>query len=292
MTATILDTAVDVRLSLAGSQWCFAKIINQTTTERISNDEINCGHVDDEVEGGAVGRELVKFILFMDIHVPLLEALLPHMGSTLDTGVYEFDLSLSSFATLIDYGATTHKYSETWITRAIFRGGVSTLPVSLELHCIAVQEEDEASPTFTPGDMEFIYGFPGALHTVAGTSYDIANFALIIDRALVPDWNASNYITGIGRGKRKILLATSTPYLPGKKALYWGNKTYILGRDVRITLTNGTKTILFKLPLGRAINRAPSVENQTEPIRLPVTWEGLRQVDPANDALTVTITTL
>lgn len=289
MVATLLDTAVDARLSLAGTQWCFGKFINQSTVETIRNDEILCGHVDPEVEGDAAGRELNKFIILLDISEPILTALLPYMGMTLDTGVYESSLTVSSLAVLVDLGATTHSYPETWITRAIFRGGVSTMPVSLELHCVAVQESDEASPTFTPGTMDYIYGFPGTTFTVAGTSYDIANFAFVIDRNLVFDWNSSRYITGYGLGKRNTLLAVSTPYTAAKKAVYWGNKTYLTGRDVQLTLTNGYDTILFRMQKARLNPRAPSIEDTTTPIRLPLTFEARREVDPATDAFTVTI---
>lgn len=289
MVATVLKTAVDARLSLAGSQWCFAKFMNQSTVETIRNDEIVCGHVDPEIEGDAAGRELNRFIILMDIDVPLLEALLPKMGMTLDTGVYEADTSLSSMAVLADLGATTHSYPETWITRAIFRGGVSTMPVSLELHCVATQESDEASPTFTPADMDYIYGFPGTTFTVAGTSYEPANFAFVIDRNLVFDWNASRYITGVGRGKRNTLLAVSTPYVAAKKSVYWNNKTLLTGNDVKLTLTNGYDTIQFRMQKAKLNPKAPSIEDTTTPIRLPLTWEARRQVDPASDAFTITI---
>lgn len=59
MVATVLETAVDARLSLAGSQWCFAKFMNQSTVETIRNDEIVCGHVDPEIEGDAAGLSLI-----------------------------------------------------------------------------------------------------------------------------------------------------------------------------------------------------------------------------------------
>lgn len=293
MTATVLDTAVDARVSLAGAQWCFAKFLNQSTTETIRNDEIQCGHVDPEVEGDASGRELNRFVILLDITIPILEALFPYMGTTETTNVYNSDLSLSSFAVLVDLGATTHGYAETWITRAIFRGGTSTMPISLELHCVATEELDVASPTFTEGTMGFVYGFPGSTFTVAGTSYDIDRFVLATDRNLVFEYNGSTKITGVGLGKRQTLLATSTPYLSAKKAVYWGNKTYLAGRAVSMLWTNGVNTVTFAMPLAKLNARAPSVEDTQTSIRLPLTWEARRQNGtPDVGAFSFTIATL
>jgi hypothetical protein len=293
MVATVLETAVDARVSIAGSQFCFAKVINQSTTETIRNDEINCAHVDPEVEGDAAGRELNRFIILLDVTVPMLEAILPYIGTTAATGVYTSDLTLSSMAVLIDYGATTHGYAETWITRMVMRGGTSTMPVSVELHCMATEELDVAAPTFTPATMEYIYGFPGTTFTAASVAYDVDRFVFAVDRNLVFEWNGSRFITGVGRGKRQSLIATSTPYIAAKKSVYWSNKTHLAGRAISLLMTNGTKTITVAMDKARLNPRAPSIETQTESIRLPLTWEGRRQEgSPDTEAFKITIVTL
>lgn len=292
MTITTLNTAVDTMLSIAGSEFCHAKFINQSTVETIRNDEILCAHVDPEVEGDAIGREINRFILMFDLTVPLLEAILPHVGTTGAAGVYTGDTTLSTCEVMCNFGATTHRWSETIINRMIIRGGVSTVPISVELHCAGVQEEDVASPTFTPGTIEFIYGFPGTALTIAGTSYDAPHFAFVVDRNLVFDWNSSRFITGYGRGKRQTLLATSTPYLSGKKAVYWDNKTNLTGRDVTLLTSNGTKTVTFRLQLARLIPKGPSIDDLQIPIRLPMTWDARRQVAGSVPAFTVSIVTL
>lgn len=289
MPVTELFTPVDTRVSIAGSQFCFAKFRNMGTVETIRNDEILCAHVDPEIEGDAVGREINKFSLELDITVPILEAILPHLGFDEDTGVYTSDLSLSSFTTLVDFGATIHKWVETFVIAAVFRGGVSTMPISLELHCIGVQEVDDAAATFTEGAMDYIYGWPGSNLTIASTAYNTPNFALAIDRKLVFDWNSSNFITGVGRGPRSILLATQTPYLAANKAVYWSNKTYLAGREVILTLTNGIDTIAIELAKAKLNPKGPSIEDLSAPIRLPLTWEARRQVDPDTPACTITI---
>jgi hypothetical protein len=290
MPATTLNVPILARVSLNGSEFCFAKVQNQSTTETIRNDQIICGHPDPEIEGDAVGREINRFVILLDITVPILEALLPKLGTTLNVGTYESDASLGAMEVLIDYGATTHEYTETWVTRWAIRGGTSTMPISLELHCVATQEVDQASPTFTPGDMDFIYGFPGSTFQVAGTSYDIDRFVFVSDRNLVFEFNSSNYITGVGLGKRNTMLATSTPYLAAKKAVYWGNKAYLLGRDVQLALTNGTNTITFQMEKAKLIPKAPDILSLQESIRLPQTWEARRQVSPAAFAFTIAIT--
>jgi hypothetical protein len=293
MPATVLETAVDARVSIAGSQFCFAKVINQSTTETIRNDEINCAHVDPEVEGDASGRELNRFVILLDITVPLLEAILPHIGTTAATGVYTSSLTLSSMEVLIDYGATTHGYAETWITRMVMRGGTSTMPVSVELHCVATEELDVSSPTFTLATMEYIYGFPGTTFTAAGTSYDVDRFVFAVDRNLVFEWNGSTKITGVGRGKRQSLIATSTPYIAAKKSIYWSNKTHLTGRSLALLMTNGTKTVTIAMEKAKLNARAPSIETQTESIRLPLTWEGRRQEgSPDTESFKITIATI
>lgn len=290
MTATVLDTAVDARVSIAGSQFCFAKFMNQSTVETIRNDDILCGHVDPEVEGDAAGRELNRFVLLFDITVPFLEAILPYIGTTGSGGVYTSDLTLSSCAVLVDLGATTHEYAETWITRFILRGGTSTMPISAELHCVAAAEVDQASPTFTPAAMDYIYGFPGSSFSVAATAYDVDRFVFAVDRNLVFDWNGSTTITGVGRGKRQTILATSTPYLAAKKSVYWGNKTYLQGRAILLGLTNGVDTVVINMPKAKLNPKAPSIETVSEPIRLPMTWEGRRQEgSPDTESFKITI---
>lgn len=276
MVATVLSTALDARVSIDGVQYCFAKFIPQGTVETIRNDEILCGHVDPEVEGDAVGRELNKFALLFDITAPFLTAILPYVGTEgVDTS-FNADLSLDSFPFKIDLGATTHGYAETWIDKMILRGGTSTMPISCELHCMAVEEEDTTFGTPTE-DMDFIYGFPGSTLSVAGTAYDIDRFAIAIQRNLVFEWNGSNFITGVGRGKRQTLLAVSTPYLAAKKSVYWSNKTYLAGREVALAMTNGVDDITFTMPKARLNPKPPGVDSLTESIRLDQTWEARRQ---------------
>lgn len=276
MTATILNTAVDTRISIGGVKFCFAKFIPQGTVETIRNDEIICGHVDPEVEGDAVGRELNKFVLLFDITAPFLTDILPYIGTDLTDTTFTADLSLDSFALKVDMGATVHGYAETWIDKMILRGGTSTMPISCELHCVAVEELDTTfgSPT---EDVDFIYGFPGSTLSVAGTAYDIDRFAIAIERNLVFEWNASNLITGVGRGKRRTMCAFSTPYLAAKKSLYWSNKTYLLGRAILLGMTNGIDDIVFSMPKARLNPKTPSIDSLTESIRLDQTWEARRQ---------------
>ena len=291
MTATVLNTPLNARVSLNGAQWCFARVNNNSTVETIRNDDVNCGHVDPEVEGDAVGRQLNRFIISLDPSVPMLTSLLPKMGLTLDTGTYKSDLSLSSMAVVIDYGATAHSYAEAWIDRWVIRGGTSTLPVSIDLHCVAGAEVDAGpAPSMTEGDMGYMFGFPGAAFSVAGSSYDIDRFVAACQRNLIFEFNSSNTITGVGLGNRQTLLATSTPYLAGKKAVYWGNKTFLEGRAVSLTLTNGINNIAFAMPKARLNPKAPDIMSQTESIRLPLTWEARRQVgSPGSDAFTFVI---
>lgn len=290
MTATVLNTGVDARVSLNGLGWCFAKVLSESITETIRNEEIICAHVDPEVEGDAVGREINKYIIHLDPDTPMLESLLPKMGLTLTTGVYYSDISLSSMAMVIDYGATAHSFAEAWITRVIIRGGTSTVPVSMELHIVAGEESDAgADPSITDGDIDYIYGFPGSVLTAGGTVYTFDRFVFAMDRQLVFDYNSSNFITGVGRGKRNAIIATSTPYLAANKSVYWSNKTKIDGLAVSVLLTNGIDNITIAMPKSRPMVKSPSILRPDEITRVPLTFEGRRQVSGGTSSFTVTI---
>lgn len=212
------------------------------------------------------------------------------MGMSLATGVYSADLTRSSFAMVIDYGATAHSYAEAWITRWALRGGSSTMPISLELHIVATAETDAgASPAMTEGDMDFIYPYPGTLLNIASTAYEADRFTLVCDRKLIFDFNNSVYITGVGLGKRTTMLATSVPYLAANKSVYWSNKRNVSGVNVELILSNSYDTVTINMPLARLNAKGPDLLSVEESTRLPLTWEARRRVDPAVDALTVTI---
>jgi hypothetical protein len=280
MTAgTVSAPVVDAQVSIDGIEWCFAKFQNGSYTEIIRNDDIICGHVDPEEKEGVPGREINLFKLWLDPTLPFLRTILEALGTTESpTDTFTSDLTDTTVAVLVDLGGAVHKWSVSWLQEFVLRGQVSNVPVSVELTFIGQQEEEEGSPTFTPGTSDFLFGFPGSIHTIAGTPVSIDRFALKISRNIVPEWNNDIYVTGVGLGPRQTLFATTVPYIAGTKNLYWNNKRTTTKSAVTLKLLNGVRSLLFTMPNAELNARSPSVDSAQQTIRLPMQWEANRRV--------------
>lgn len=291
MTAgTVSSPVVDAQVSIGGSEWCFAKFQNQSQTEIVRNDDILCGHVDPEVTEAVTGREINMFTIWLDPTLPMLRTILPSLGTTESpTDTFTSDLTDETLEVKVDLGGAIHLYSVSWLIRAVIRGQVSNIPISIELQFIA-QEEEEASGSydteFYPGDADFIFGFAGTVHSVDDVEYAIDRFAISINRNLVPEWNNSNYVTGVGLGPRQTLIATTVPYVVANKGLYWDNKRTLTKRGIILQLTNGMRNCTFTAPNAELLPRAPSVENAQQTIRLPMTWSANRKIATSSPAFT------
>jgi hypothetical protein len=290
MTAgTVSAPVVDAQVSIGGSEWCFAKFQNQSMTEIVRNDDIICGHVDPEVLEGVIGREINMFAIWLDPSLPMFRSILTALGMTESpTDTFTSDLTDTTLEVMVDLGGAVHFYEVSWLIRAIIRGQVSNIPISMELQFIA-QEEVEVSgsyATFYPGDMDYIFGFAGTVHSIDGTEYAIDRFAISVNRNLVPEWNNSNYVTGVGQGPRQTLIATTVPYIPANKELYWAKKRTLDKSDITLMLSNGLRTCTFNAPNAELNPKAPSVDTAQQTIRLPMTWAANRSISPAAPAFT------
>lgn len=300
--------AVDARVSINGKKWCFAKFLDQSTTEIISDDEVNCGHVDPEVEGELSGRELNRFSILLNPSMPMLYDLmgfwgmdgqegsgsggvsgLAGSGAGASSGKMWASLDMKSVDVTVDKVGAVHQWARTWINRIILRGQGGTQPVSLEMQCIAMTEI-EGEWTATEGEMDWIFPFVNSTFTLDSQPYDIDRFAFIIDRNLVPEWEGSVYMTDIGRGHRETMLATSVPYRAtgGYKDLYWDNKRNNDPVDVSLNLTNGFRNLTINIPKSKAIVKSPDLGTTIgETIRLPLTWRARRSIDAGKDAFNI-----
>jgi hypothetical protein len=278
---TVSSPVVDAQISIGGSEWCFAKFQNQSQTEMVRNDEIICGHVDPEEKEAVTGREINMFTIWVDPTLPLFRAILEALGTTESPpDTFTSSLADTTLEVKVDLGGAVHFYKVSWLIRAVIRGQVSNIPVSMELQFIA-QEETEVSgsyATFTPGTADYIFGFAGTVHTIEGVAYAIDRFAISINRNLVPEWNNANYVTGVGLGPRQTLIATTVPYIPANKGLYWDHKRTLTKSAIVLRMSNGMRTCTFTAPKAELMPRAPSVENVQQTIRLPMTWAANRRI--------------
>lgn len=309
MSQGTAPVAVDARIAINGKKWCFGKFLDQSTTEVISDDETNCGHVDPEVEGELSGRELNRFSILLNPTMPMLFDMMQFWGmdgqegsgsggisglAGSGAGTYSgqmfASLDMKSVPITVDKVGAIHHWERSWINRIILRGQGGTQPVSLELQCFALAETKLETWTATEGDMDWIFPFVNNTFSIDGQAYDIDRFAFIIDRKLVPEWEGSVYMTDVGRGHRETMIATSVPYRAsgGYSNLYWDNKRTNTSRNITLNLTNGFRNVLIQIPKSKAIVKSPDLGNDVmETIRLPLTWRARRELASAKDAFNI-----
>jgi hypothetical protein len=272
-----ISTAINTRMMLNGKKFCFAKFLDQTTTERIQNPDAICGNRDPLFDRTLVGRRRVVFTTFHDFTVPILQELLPLAGTTNAGGTYTANQTISSITIVVDKVGKIHKYTACRMNRMVIRGQVGTLPCSVECQWVAEDEVDGAAEVWVDGTIDGIFGFPGATFAVDGSNKDFDRFAFVIDNKLIPSWNASYTVTDVGIGPRQTLLAVNVPYVVANSALYWNHKnTITAATDTVLSVTNGEDTVTITLPNAIQVPESPSIEGALEEIRLSMTWEGHR----------------
>lgn len=273
-----LTAAIDVRMMINGLKFCFAKFMNETTVERVQNPDAICGNQDPLLQRTASGRRQVSYSTYHDITVPVLETLLPLMGTTNVSGTYTVNQqSPPTCHNTIDLGGAIHKFTNSRINRAIIRGQQGTMPCSIECQWIADDEEKLQSATWVEGAVDNIMAFPGTTYSANSLPYKIDRFAFVIDRKLVTSFNASPTLTDVGSGPRQTMLATTIPYIPDNADVYWSNRDSTLGIPHALAITNGGDTLTINIPKGVLVPEGISVPGALGEVRLPLTWEAHRQ---------------
>lgn len=272
-----MSVPVNARMMVNGKKFCFAKFLNQSSVERVQNPDANCGNRDPLLNRTATGRRKFMFTTYHDITYPILVELLPLAGLTNVTGTYTADQAALTAITIdVDAVGAIHSFTGCVVNRFILRGQTGTLPVSLEIQWLAV-DETEGSPSWVDGTVDNIFPFAGATYGINSTDVDFDRFAFVIDNKLIPSWNANTTMTDVGNGPRQTLLATSIPYIAGTKDFYWDwRDSTVSGNDHALVLTNGTDTVTINLPNAVLVPEGPSIEGSLEEIRLPMTWEAHR----------------
>jgi len=276
-----ISVAINARMMLGGSKYCFAKFLDQSTFERVQNPDAICGNRDPLDKRTAAGRRKIQFTTFHDVTRPILEYLLPLAGTTLATNTYTANQTVATSEIIIDKVAAVHKYTNARMARMILRGQVGTLPISAECTWIAEDEIEDSGTSWVDGTVDNIFPFPGTTYEIATTAVDLDRFAFVIDNKLVQSWNSSNTVTDVGPGPRQTLLAVSSPYISGTKDYFWDNRDTATGVQQELVITNGGDSFTINIPKGILNPESPSIEGALEEVRLPMTWEAHRQESTA-----------
>jgi len=277
-SSSTMSMGVDAKISFNGTRFCHGRFIDRSTVERVQNDdEAICALLDPTLHRVQSGRTIVAFSIITDLTADLLTILLPYMGVTNTAGTtWAAAQALTTMPYIgVDKVGAAHKYGNVRIGRWSIRAQRGSKPVSIQLDCIAATETDDtagATITYTEGGIGKIFSFTGATFSHAGTAYAIDRIALVCDLKLVPQWNNNIDLTDAIPGGRDTYLATSVPYTPTNKPLYWNNKSSVAGVAIVGGFTNGTDTTTLTMPKAICIPKSPDLMGKME-IRLPMTWQ-------------------
>jgi len=276
------SAAVDARISLDGDKYCFGKFLDRSTTERVQNHRnAICGTAHPPNHRVIVGREIVEFSLLLDITADIIDTLLPHMTVTNTSGtIWTSNETLTSFDIVVDKVGQIHTYTDCRIARWTFRAQRGSMPVSLQLDCVAVSETETPAATFTAGPIGPIYGFTSCDFEIDpdGLGYDeyqIDRVAIISDLNIFRQWNNQAQLTDALLTNQETLIATSTPYTAGTKDIYWNNKDAVPDSAIRVTFKTQSDAdiLIFNLPAAKFIPKSPDIPNKMAEIRLNHTWQ-------------------
>lgn len=277
-----ISVPVASQASIGGSKFCYARFLDQTSTERIQNPDAICGNRDPLINRTAAGRRKVQFSLFYDVTIPILQVLLPLAGTTNAAGTYTANQTISTTEIIVDKVGAIHKYTTCRMDRLILRGQVGTLPVSAETRWIAEDEVIIPSNSFVDGTVDNIFGFPGSIFSVEAAPYAIDKFAFVVDNKLIPSWNSSLIVTDVGMGPRQTLIATTVPYIVANAGLYEDYRDVTTsGTALALSIDNGPDSLTINFPNSVLNPESPSIEGAMEEIRLPMTWEAHRDASTA-----------
>lgn len=277
-----ISVPISTRMMINSKLFCFAKFLDQSSFERVTNPDSLCGNRDPLLQRTVPGRRKIMFTTFHDVTIPILQELLPAAGMTLATGVYTANQLVATIPIIIDKAGNVHEYTDCRMTRFILRGQTGTLPVSAECTWIAEDELEDAATTWVDGTVDFHFGFPGTTFKIATVAAEIDRFAFVIDSKLVQSWNASFTVTDVGMGPRQTLLATTIPYTTGaNENYYWTYRDITTGAAIELKITSGGDSLTINIPKGVLNPESPSIEGALEEIRLPMTWEAKRQASVA-----------
>jgi hypothetical protein len=285
-----VSTGVAARLQIGNLLACWARFNDQSTVEKIINPDAICGSRLMAGHRVQSGRRMIQFTTVHDLTAPLMNVLLPLIGSTLAAGVHTANEIVTPVDILVDKVGAIHQYTNCRVVKAILRGQVGTLPCQIETTWLGEDEIEPVSPVFSTPTTDGVIAFSGATLKVAAVSTLFDRFAWVVDNQLVPSWNASPTVTDVGPGPQQVLAAFSVPYITGNKSQYWAYKASNLDAAIEIVLTNGLDSVKIELPTAKLIPESPSIESAGAEIRLPETWMATTGTSTPGWKVTVTNT--
>ena len=275
------SVAVDARLSIDGDAFCFGRFLDKTVRERVQNHKGTiCGkaHPHHRVKPG---REISRFSVFLDITAPIMTTLLPHLTTSAVGTLFTSNEVLTNFPLVVDKVGAIHRYNETRIIRWTLRAQRGSMPASIQLDCVAKNEEQLSSYTFVDGGVDGIYTFDNVGYTVGGVAYEIDRLAIMSDVNAFLQWNNNTYLTDAILTAQDTFLATSTPYVDSTHDAYWDNKDSAADVANIVTFTSGSDVLTFTMPAGKLNPKSPDITDKLAEIRLPLTWQA--HIDTSTD---------
>lgn len=303
MTIDTITVGRQARVKIGSNTVCFARFVPRVTRELVKNaDGAICGNLWHPVNRVRKGRKIVNFSLFIDLTGAILTHVLPYMGMTdLTGGVYNLAATgnAAEVDIYVDLGAAVHRYTNCVCAGFALRGSKGSRPLQLQLNYSAEDEIDPGSAfTDAPLTIEDIFSLTDCTvsafdDTSGGTNVTLSmdRFLIQVDWGLVTEHNSSVTRTGAKYGDATAVVATSTPYVAGRKDIYWDYRDSEGPVDGTITFANADTTMEWAFPAGVPITETPGVMSKADQIRTPVTLD-LQRTDNAGtyvSPLTLTV---
>jgi len=282
MALEAITVGREARVKIGSSTFCFARVVNQTTREIVKNPDTICGDIDFPVSRVLKGRKIVRASLFIDPTPIIHETLMSWMGVTDETGgVYSLGATdvLTERDVVVDFGATTHLWTNSVVHGFAWRGSKGGRPVQWQ---IDIEGENETQPGSAFADAPLAIERPYAFTDIATREFDssgtltarpIDRFLIQVDNRVVSEWNSSVTRTGAKIGERQVIIATSVPYTSTHKDMYWDYRDSQGSIEAKIKLTNSDGSIEFFAQHAVPITKGPDVISKSDQIRTPVTLD-------------------
>lgn len=192
------------------------------------------------------------------------------MGGTPAAGVIALAETIPSFGILVDRVAQTFQYKDCFVDKLILRGRASSsgqTPSLVDMH-LEIVGTDEVTGTSYPAvslDCTSIANqpliFSDGVLTLASSSRQMMNFALMIDNHIESRWTNSLTATSHTPTDRTVMLRTTNPFTSSELALY---EQAPAGAAGTLALTNGTVSVSFAFAQLQVPPLSPTIGGKRE----------------------------
>jgi len=277
------------RLNINGKTLCFSKAVPRSTREIVTNqDNTMCGDIDTDINRAQKGRIIVGWSLYFDITWPIVEVVFPLLGVTGGAaGPWTLEAAddFTTFPVDIDLVGAVHDINNAICSGWSIQGTKGGRPIQMRMDIIG-ETEEELSGSFAESKVAF-----GAEYAFTHSSMTIENdadtdrarafdrFLLEVNNNPVIEYNNSITMTDALIGNREIRFATSVPYVPAEKDLYFDHRDADEGRNTVLVLDNGSKILTFDMPAGMSVAKPASAMGKAQQLRTPVTFLLFRDDD-------------